>query len=214
MRDFQEKTQPPSAKKIKDAKAKGVHARSSELAKALSFALCMLFFFFAAEMLIYAVKECFYISFSNWEIGAFPFELTLIFLLTFATIFLAHLLGYWLQGWVWNRPKDKRKESLLYRVILTSFKWVLFITIFYHVIKKLFSQGFISHGSFFSEVKYLCMHFALAYLLIGIFDFGYQKYRFYQDLKMTRQEVKEEKKEIDGDIGRKKERRRRLQELL
>ena len=37
------------------------------------------------------------------------------------------------------------------------------------------------------------------YIVIGFIDFGYQKWKFAEDMKMTKQEVKEEYKELEGD---------------
>ena len=40
---------------------------------------------------------------------------------------------------------------------------------------------------------------SLVYVVIGFADFAYQKYKFKKDLKMTKQEVKEENKQMEGD---------------
>jgi len=40
----------------------------------------------------------------------------------------------------------------------------------------------------------------LAYILIAIIDFSYQRYKFNEDMKMTKQEVKEETKQSEGDL--------------
>ncbi len=40
----------------------------------------------------------------------------------------------------------------------------------------------------------------LAYILIGILDFSFQRYKFKEDMKMTKQEVKEETKQSEGDL--------------
>ncbi|MCR5032061.1 MAG: flagellar biosynthesis protein FlhB [Lachnospiraceae bacterium] len=53
---------------------------------------------------------------------------------------------------------------------------------------------------------------AAAYLLIAIGDFVYQKVRFNNDMKMTKQEVKEEYKEQEGDPEIKGKQKQRMQE--
>jgi flagellar biosynthetic protein FlhB len=44
-------------------------------------------------------------------------------------------------------------------------------------------------------------------LILALFDFAYQRYRHEKDLKMTKQEVKEELKRMDGDPVLKRRRR-------
>jgi flagellar biosynthetic protein FlhB len=41
--------------------------------------------------------------------------------------------------------------------------------------------------------------FALLLIVLAMFDYGFQRYRFLEQLKMTKQEVKEEFKEMEGD---------------
>ncbi|MHC4996901.1 MAG: flagellar biosynthesis protein FlhB [Planctomycetota bacterium] len=45
----------------------------------------------------------------------------------------------------------------------------------------------------------LAIKIAVMLLLLGILDYAYQKWQHEQDLKMTKQEVKEEMKRMDGD---------------
>ena len=40
---------------------------------------------------------------------------------------------------------------------------------------------------------------SLVYLVVGIADFIYQKYRFNEEMKMTKQEVKDEYKNTEGN---------------
>jgi len=54
---------------------------------------------------------------------------------------------------------------------------------------------------------------ALAILLLAILDYGYQKWRYEQDLKMTTQELREEMRNLEGDphvIARRKAVQRQL----
>lgn len=50
------------------------------------------------------------------------------------------------------------------------------------------------------------------YLIIGFADFGYQKWKFAEDMKMTKQEVKDEYKNSEGDPQIKGKQRQRMQE--
>ena len=54
---------------------------------------------------------------------------------------------------------------------------------------------------------------SLVYLIIGIADFAYQKYKFNDDMKMTKQEVKDEYKNTEGDPQIKGRQRRKMQEV-
>ena len=53
---------------------------------------------------------------------------------------------------------------------------------------------------------------SLVYLLIGIADYIYQKHKFHEDMKMTKQEVKDEYKNSEGDPQIKGKIRQKMQE--
>lgn len=53
---------------------------------------------------------------------------------------------------------------------------------------------------------------SLVYLVVGIADFIYNKYKFNKDMKMTKQEVKDEFKNTEGDPEIKGRQKRRMQE--
>ena len=50
-------------------------------------------------------------------------------------------------------------------------------------------------------------------LLLGVLDFLYQRWKYRQDLKMTRQQVKDDMKDAEGDPGHKRRRMRMMQQL-
>ena len=49
-------------------------------------------------------------------------------------------------------------------------------------------------------------------MIVGIADFMYQKHKFNEDMKMTKQEVKDEFKNTEGDPQIKGQQKRRMQE--
>lgn len=53
---------------------------------------------------------------------------------------------------------------------------------------------------------------SMAYLIIGVADLIYQKWKFHQDMKMTKQEVKDEYKNSEGDPQIKSKQRARMRE--
>jgi len=59
----------------------------------------------------------------------------------------------------------------------------------------------------------LGLRLAILFLILGILDYGYQWYQFHEDLRMTKQEVKEEYKEVEGD-PQIRGRRRQIQRQL
>jgi len=64
-----------------------------------------------------------------------------------------------------------------------------------------------------SLVLWTSMKIALALLILALLDFGYQRWNFEQDLRMTSQEVREEMRNLQGDpqvIGRRRAVQRQL----
>ncbi|MEE1078244.1 MAG: flagellar biosynthesis protein FlhB [Agathobacter sp.] len=53
---------------------------------------------------------------------------------------------------------------------------------------------------------------SIVYLVVGIADFVYQRHKFKEDMKMTKQEVKDEYKNTEGDPQIKGRQRRKMQE--
>lgn len=69
-------------------------------------------------------------------------------------------------------------------------------------------EGAVSYG--FSAVFTLSIRMAVALLILGILDYGWQYYSHEQELKMTKQEVRDELKRMEGD-PLVRDRRRRMQ---
>jgi flagellar biosynthetic protein FlhB len=53
---------------------------------------------------------------------------------------------------------------------------------------------------------------SLVYLIVGLADYVYQKHKFSEDMKMTKQEVKDEYKNTEGDPQIKGQQRKKMQE--
>ena len=45
----------------------------------------------------------------------------------------------------------------------------------------------------------LGMRIAIAFLMLGLIDYGFQRYQFEQDIKMTKEEIRQEVKDFEGD---------------
>lgn len=66
-----------------------------------------------------------------------------------------------------------------------------------------------------SGVTRLAIRLAVAFLMLALLDFAFQKWKHEQDLKMTRQELRDELKQMEGDPqirARRREAHRRLAE--
>ena len=61
-------------------------------------------------------------------------------------------------------------------------------------------MGFIQEFLYISETAFRTgMKIALILLLLGIFDYFYQWWEYERSLRMTKQELKEEYKQVEGD---------------
>ena len=58
----------------------------------------------------------------------------------------------------------------------------------------------------------LGIRIAMVYMVIAFLDFAYQKWKFHQDMKMTKQEVKDEYKNQEGDPQVKAKQKQRMRE--
>lgn len=56
------------------------------------------------------------------------------------------------------------------------------------------------------------LQISLVYLIVGIADWFYQKHKFKEDMKMTKQEVKDEYKNAEGDPAVKSKQKQRMRE--
>lgn len=77
----------------------------------------------------------------------------------------------------------------------------------------LYDMDLISALSLFGDIVInMSLKICAVYLIIGILDYFYQKRKFNEDLKMTKQEVKDEWKNAEGDPAIKGKQRQRMQE--
>ncbi|MCC8189605.1 MAG: flagellar biosynthesis protein FlhB [Planctomycetes bacterium] len=63
------------------------------------------------------------------------------------------------------------------------------------------------------KVLSMAQRLAIILLILGLVDFYYQRYKHNKDLKMTKQEVKEEFKQMEGDPKIKQKRRQKQMEM-
>ena len=77
----------------------------------------------------------------------------------------------------------------------------------------LYDMQLIQALSLFGDIVInMALKICAVYLIVGILDYAYQKHKFNEDLKMTKQEVKDEFKNAEGDPQIKGKQRQRMQE--
>lgn len=101
------------------------------------------------------------------------------------------------------------------RLLVVSVIVVINATIFFDTIVASSSQSFISGVSLSARlVIFVFLQSALALLALSFVDLRFQTYLFREQLKMTRQEIKDELKESEGDAEVKKQIQNRMKEFM
>jgi len=100
--------------------------------------------------------------------------------------------------------KGKRKlmELLksIFKIVVLSWLAISIINGHINTILRMTDAEFMDSSVFMGKLLFeLVFKTALVVLLLGILDFAYQKWQHKQDLKMTKQQVKEEYKQMEGD---------------
>lgn len=250
-----EKTEPATAKKLKDAREEGKVAKSKELTAAFNLIvlfLCLkIFISYVGENLINifpmiynsmadfvrinegalsarAVSSLFFGVIIRWLLIVLPF-----FGFGFAITILISIVQI---GWkVSTKPMKpelskfnpingfKRifSKDSLFQLLLSIVKIGLIGYIAYSSLKDRVNDLLILYDLSLKQALSLVgtliidigLKISLVYLIVGIADFAYQKIKFNDDMKMTKQEVKDEYKNTEGDPQIKGRQRRKMQEV-
>ena len=117
----------------------------------------------------------------------------------------------------------KRMFSMesLFELVKSILKIGLIVYIAYSSIKDEADNLFILYEISLSQAIVLTgtivldtgLKISIAYLIIGLADYIYQKYKFSEDMKMTKQEVKDEYKNTEGNPEIKGRQRQRMREV-
>ncbi len=99
--------------------------------------------------------------------------------------------------------------SAYFEIIKNSFKLLLFAAIVYQVLSSkteaiilLMQMPFKATATFMATTGFeLVVKVGVVYACIAVGDFFYQKHKFKEDMKMSKQEVKEETKQAEGDVA-------------
>lgn len=249
-----EKTEPATAKKLKDAREDGKVTKSKELTAAFDlivlFLVLKIFISFAGERLVgifdyvYSRMPDFLeinsIGVSSVAASHYMADILLQMLLTMLPFLLfgfviTFLVSVVQVGWkVTGKPlkpdlnkfnpingfkriisKDSLFELLKSIIKIAVIFWVAYSRVKNHK-EELFilyeiplNQAIALIGSVIIDTG---LYISIVYLVIGFADFAYQKHKFNEDMKMTKQEVKDEFKNTEGDPQIKGRQRRKMQE--
>lgn len=249
-----EKTEPATAKRLKEAREEGKVARSREFGAAVD----LIVLFLALKIFIGYVGENFTETFQVFynripdlaTEGAGGFGVvaatrvmneavtkTILTMLPFLLIgFAVAVLVSILQvGWKVSgkamKPKPEKfnpvngfkrmfsKESF-FELVKAVVKIILIFYVAYGEVKDHRNELFIIYDMELMPAMVLVgniiintgLKISLVYLIVGIADLIYQKHKFKEEMKMTKQEVKDEYKNTEGDPQIKGRQRQRMRE--
>lgn len=112
---------------------------------------------------------------------------------------------------VFNPFKNMKKvffsSNMAYELAKNFFKLVLLAMVIYSVVSgkqvemiALIEKPFGSVAEFMADISIeLILKMGVVYIAIAIIDYYYQKWKFGQDMKMTKNELKDENKQMEGD---------------
>lgn len=249
-----EKTEPATAKKLRDAREEGKVAKSRELNSAMD----LIALFLVLKVFISYVGKGFLEEFSavynkmpeivkgngqGMSIHAADqlFRMSIIDSIKIMAPFLAvgvivaFVVSIVQVGWkVSTKPMQPKldkfnpisgfkrmfsKESL-FELFKSILKIALIAYVAYSCVNQQKDNLFILYEIPLSQAIVLCgtiiidtgLRISLVYLIVGILDWAYQKHRFNEEMKMTKQEVREEFKNTEGNPEIKSRQRSRMRE--
>ena len=249
-----EKTEPATAKKLKDAREDGKVTKSKELTAAFDlivlFLVLKIFISFVGERLV-GIFDYVYSRMPDFlEINStgvssvaashYMADILLQMLLTMLPFLLfgfviTFLVSVVQVGWkVTGKPlkPDLNKfnpingfkriisKDSLFELLKSIIKIAVIFWVAYSRVKNHKDELFILYEIPLNQAIALIgsviidtgLYISIVYLVIGFADFAYQKHKFNEDMKMTKQEVKDEFKNTEGDPQIKGRQRRKMQE--
>ncbi|WVK71589.1 flagellar biosynthesis protein FlhB [Roseburia sp. 499] len=249
-----EKTEPATAKKLRDAREEGQVAKSKELSAAVDlialFLVLKIFISYIGENLISMFPVIYkkmpdIINDSAGGMSIFSAttvvnNVMLVILKIVAPVFVVGvlvciLINIFQVGWKITtkpmRPKASKINPLsgfkrifskdsLFELVKSIAKIALIAYVAYTAIKGHQNELFLLYDIPLMQVIILVgsividagFKISLVYLVVGIADWFYQKHKFKEDMKMTKQEVKDEYKNTEGNPEIKGRQRSKMRE--
>jgi len=234
MSDSADKTEKPSAQKLKKAKGDGEIPRAKEFASAcLLFGFC-LFFYMSFDSIAQAVMDVFKLNFTftsetlasndttQLRLRKSVFTLIEIFFPFILVVVLSASIGsLLLGGWVFSfKPVQPKLDKLSFlkgikrmwssKTVVDLIKSIFKVT-FIFLLLYYFLNDNIQHIQSFrnlplesssiavlNELARYSMYIIGILLLYGLIDLPYQIFEFNKQMKMSKQEIKEEHKQAEG----------------
>ena len=250
-----EKTEPATAKKLKDARKEGKVAKSKELTSAFDLIvlfLCLKIFVSYVGGNLLGLFDLVYGNMADFvrinegymssqAVSTVLFPVIIRWLLTVLPFFafgvvITFLISVIQVGWTVSAKPMQPKLSKFNPI--NGFKRIFSKDTLFELVKSIFKVGiiiYIAYTSVRDEAGHLFILYELdlkqaialvgtliidiglkisiVYLIIGIADYAYQKWKFNDEMKMTKQEVKDEFKNTEGDPQIKGRQRRKMQEV-
>ena len=231
-----EKTEPATAKKLREAREDGKVVKSKELTAAFDliilFLVLKIFVSFVGNRLMNSFVDIYgRIPDFVRENAVDVTEKSVAALMSDALIqILIVCVPFFAFGFVVQPKFDKfnpingfkrifSKDSI-FELVKSILKIFVIVYVAYTSIRGHAQDIFILYEIPLMQAIMLCgtviinagLKISLVYLVIGLADFIYQKYRFNEDMKMTKQEVKDEFKNTEGNPEIKGRQRQRMRE--
>ena len=119
-----------------------------------------------------------------------------------------------------NGMKRIISKDSIFELVKSIIKIALIIYVAYTAIKDDAQKIFVLYDMPLNQALAFCgsviinagLKISIVYLVVGFADFIYQKFRFKEDMKMTKQEVKDEYKNTEGNPEIKGRQRQRMRE--
>ena len=249
-----EKTEPATAKKLREAREDGKVAKSKELTAAFDMIVLFLVMKIFISYVADGLMEVFTYSYglipdflennakdlSTQAVAGVFNTLILKIILICAPFFLfgmaiTIIISILQVGWkVTGKPLKPKGDKFnpingfkrifskdsLFELLKSILKIFIIIYVAYTSIKDEADNLFILYEIPLMQAIILCgtiiidagFKISIVYLVIGIADFIYQKYKFNEEMKMTKQEVKDEYKNTEGNPEIKGRQRQRMRE--
>lgn len=217
MTNRDDKTEKPTAQTRKKAKDRGEIVQSAELSGSVLLAAALLMLWGLKSLFYDRLRDIFNITYSRLNPKGAELALNHSFqpIIFPLMLFFLGLVGvsigiHWIQtGGIAFRKRSKRGSgsSPIFLIFLKigGIALIGFLFIFWQ--KPLQSLIFSSPSQkidiLFHEVFLLLLAIVSFLLLLGLGDFFYQRWRHERDLHMTRQEAKDERKEVEGSFIKK-----------
>lgn len=250
-----QKTEPATAKKLKDARDKGQVSKSHDLTGAVmllaTFILIRIYVGSMGTSLINQIVEG-YNRIGEWTSASVEnnslinyfsnlinhaiVDMIIILLPIMLVAFAISLIGDLIQvGWKPTaepmKPKGEKINPLKgfqrifsAKTLVQLVKQIIIIAVcvivaynkikdvvyfFFNLYDITIEAAIAEFGEIVTDIG---INISVIYLIVGVGDFIYEKYKFKTDMKMTKQEIKDEWKDTEGSPEVKNSQRRRMQE--